>query len=680
MKKWSLRPDPSAHDPHRYALLIKGEMKHVVRIVKKFGAMCGRPRKVEHAEGFDFLIHLHGLTQLGLEKVSKYLEQIAPGSGSSILSQSTAQDRPVAGAVEGVTSAPDAASSSASGDKRTACAEGAGPFGDGSPMAAAEGKAEPPAMPRIFGGAEAAHSPAAPDEGKAPAAPESARSDLLSQLVLPAAAREVLPAAEPPAMPPIFGGAEAAHFPAAPDEGKTPAAPEPAVAPIADPRFPRQGPVSRPVPFSPPSEPGSLGAVPEPAAQSALPGRTAEDALWGLRLPWDPRQNFDTLVVGSHNRFAHAAATSVVNSPGVMYNPLFIYGVPGVGKTHVLHAVGSALGKALGEDAVILTSGSNLARAVSSALAAGKLGRIEEFFAAAKALLVDDVHLMAISEKNQAALAQLFQKFFARTLQVVFTSAYPPRALGMLEEALKLSLSKGWAVDMKVPNPLTQKEILEAYADRRGASLSAFEVGKLQEELGPAYAEFPRTVSRLLALKELRAGAGKSQALEDILQQLLKPGERASREEVPGAEELDSVKGFAPPLPTPDARPMAIFYPKSQEMMIPWILALFYRTAAQLGLKRTYRQVLCEAYDADQPFGVPFQIGESCRRCAAQVALVLGPASGSSLSGRVAEFAHAVRHILESAGVVMGWLPFSEIGVTRPFVSANLDFIPAAKK
>ena len=95
MTKWSLRPDPGPHDPARHVLLIKGEMKHVSQIVKKFGAMCGRPLKTDHPEGFNISIYLHGITKTGVDKVARYLGEIAPGAQGDLALAAPAPTLPV---------------------------------------------------------------------------------------------------------------------------------------------------------------------------------------------------------------------------------------------------------------------------------------------------------------------------------------------------------------------------------------------------------------------------------------------------------------------------------------------------------------------------------------------------------------------------------------------------------
>jgi len=299
MEKWTIRPSPAPFDPHRHVLLIRGEMKDISLILKKFGALCGRPTPVKEPEGYNFSLHLHGMTERGMDRLTAALDEMLPRQ-------------------EGTEA-----------------------------WAAAVLEAASPAPP----------------------------------------------AEEAPELIPLT--------------------PEPsAFAPLPEP------------------EPAPAIATPEPE-----PAVSAPPALWGLAEKLDERLNLDSLTVGPFNRFAHAAATSVVGSPGTMYNPLFLHGPPGVGKSHMLHAIGLALVGGFSEEEIVLTSGPRLAHAASFALAEGRSGEIEAFLKNAKALLVDDVHLLAVTEENRAFLAKVFDLFFSGSLQVVMTSLYPPRGLAALEEA-----------------------------------------------------------------------------------------------------------------------------------------------------------------------------------------------------------------------------------------------------
>ncbi|MBI4371193.1 MAG: ATP-binding protein [Elusimicrobia bacterium] len=424
-----------------------------------------------------------------------------------------------------------------------------------------------------------------------------------------------------------------------------PAAPAPAPAPVS-------APAAVPTPVPSPTPPAVLGAS-------------------SLRPDW----TFETLLVGAYNRFAHAAAMSAVAAPGSMYNPLFLYGAPGTGKSHFLNAIGGGLARTLGPAAILAVSGPRLSRAVDEALERGAVKELEAAAGAAKALLVDDIHLLAVSDRNKEALAGLFKSFFDRQLQVVCTSLYPPRALGSLEEALKISFSRGWSVDLKVPAPAAQRDLLGAAADRSGVSFSGDEIALLHEKLSQwGYQSMTLWLRRVAVLRLALESAGRPASIADVLSLIYEPilPEAGGG----GAPPPSAPPGFQPPAPAGSAETLAVVVPQGRDELGPAAAALFYETAAKHIPGTSYRHVLWGAYDAAQPFGAPFLVGELCRRTGAARVLVVGPAPDSPLGPRAADFEHALRRILESFGARLGWLPFDGLRLPAHYLNARLDFIP----
>ncbi len=510
-------------------------------------------------------------------------------------------------------------------------------------------KAAPPAEPP----AAAAPAPAPVPSEPAPAAPEPAAPPVPE---LPEMPELKPPVPETPVLVEL-----------APETPAVPPPPEPAPMAEATP-VPVPEPAPAPVPAPAPA-PVAAAATPAPAPAAA--GALDLPATIELRSDW----TFETLQVGAYNRFAHAASMSVVSSPGSMYNPLFLFGVPGTGKSHLLHAVGGALAKTLGEGAVMTTSGPRLSRAVNSALARKNTAALDARVAGAKAFLIDDIHLMAVSDQNKAALAKIFKSFFDRQQQVVITSLYPPRSLGALEEALKFSFSKGWSVDLKIPSPAVQKDLIGAAADRSAAKLASEEISLLHEKLSVwGYSDLSLWLKRVAVLKAARAAASQSAALQDLMPLIYEPV-------LAGGGEPPKISGasFSPPAAAADAPAMAVLAPKGQEGVGAYAASVFYDIGSKNGLARTYRHVLWDTYDAEQPFGVPFNIGEACSRAGVACALIVGPPPDSPLGPRSAEFSHAVRRILESLGIEMGYIPFGGLQLAAHYLNAQLDLAPAPR-
>jgi chromosomal replication initiator protein len=432
-------------------------------------------------------------------------------------------------------------------------------------------------------------------------------------------------------------------------------------------------PVPIPLPMPPDTVPPPTAPLPASVVPMPVPAPAASASL-GFALAPRSDWTMETMLVGAYNRFAHAAATQVISSPGTMYNPLFLFGVPGTGKSHLLHAIAAALSKGMSGADMFVTTGPLLSRGVNAAMASQTMGQIDKKVADSKALLVDDIHLMAVSDENKGALGNIFKSFFDRRLQVVITSGYPPRALGSLEEALKFTFSKGWSVDLKVPSPTAQKDLIIAANEKSGGKFSADELALLYEKFSQwGYQELGLWLRRLATFKEMREVSGQASAAADLFPLIYDPiligGGEPPR---PGAP-------FSPPPAAPGAAPLAVILPKDQIGLSTFLAGLFHETAAKYGFLQSYRHALWESYDSQQPFGAPFMIGDICRNAGVTRALVLGPTPESALGPRSAEFAHAVRRILDNIDVEMGWIPYSGITTHAHYLNAHLDFASASR-
>lgn len=427
--------------------------------------------------------------------------------------------------------------------------------------------------------------------------------------------------------------------------------------------------MTSPAPVIPPpavAAPPPEAAAPPPALAPAAAGAALTALTDELRADW----TFETLLVGAYNRFAHAAAMSVVSSPGSMYNPLFLYGVPGTGKSHLLYAIANSMSKGLGTASLLVTSGARLSRAVSAAAASGSMAAIDKKVADSKSIFVDDIHLLSVNDQNKDLLAKLFKSFFDRSQQVVMTSMYPPKALGALEEALKFTFSKGWSVDLKIPNQNVQRDLISAVNDRVGSQFGGDEIGQLADKLTMwGYQDLTLWIERLAGLRKLRAAAGQPASLMDMLRIIYEPITIGS--EVPSVSTAGAA--FTPPAAPAGSQPLAVIVPKGEEGLGAYAANRFHEVGGKNGFTRTYSYALLEMYDAMQQVGVPFQIADMCHRAGVTRALIVGPGPNSPLAPRAAEFGHAVRRILDSSGVATGWIPHSRLDLAAHYVNAHLD-------
>jgi chromosomal replication initiation ATPase DnaA len=177
--------------------------------------------------------------------------------------------------------------------------------------------------------------------------------------------------------------------------------------------------------------------------------------------PW-PAYTLETLIAGKSNQLALRAVGAAVEAPGARYNPLFVHGGPGVGKTHVVHAVGNALRrKAALAGPVACVSGSQFVDELIAALQGGTVDRWRARYRAAGALIVDDVHALAGKERSQEELFHLFNALHSAGRQVVLASDRPPSEIGELEPRLRSRFDGGLVVAIQPPDR-TLREALYA--------------------------------------------------------------------------------------------------------------------------------------------------------------------------------------------------------------------------
>ena len=226
----------------------------------------------------------------------------------------------------------------------------------------------------------------------------------------------------------------------------------------------------------PAEEPLPAGGRPDPV--SPLPGRPATP--WRDMTPGppsngragafespvlDPRYTFDTFVIASSNRFAHAAAQSVAESPAQSYNPLFIYGDAGLGKTHLLHAIGNyVLDNFSGRHVRYLTTETYMNEFVD-AIRTNATTAFKRRYRECDVLLIDDVQFMERKESLQEEFFHTFNSLYGASKQIVLTSDRPPKSIATLEDRLRSRFLSGLITIVQPPDLETRLAILQAKAE-----------------------------------------------------------------------------------------------------------------------------------------------------------------------------------------------------------------------
>jgi chromosomal replication initiator protein len=199
----------------------------------------------------------------------------------------------------------------------------------------------------------------------------------------------------------------------------------------------------------------------ETTTKSEPPGRSGH-----LESPvLDPRYTFDTFVIASSNRFAHAAAQSVAESPAQSYNPLFIYGDAGLGKTHLLHAIGNyVLENFSGRHVRYLTTETYMNEFVD-AIRTNATTAFKRRYRECDVLLIDDVQFMERKESLQEEFFHTFNSLYGASKQIVLTSDRPPKSIATLEDRLRSRFLSGLITIVQPPDLETRLAILQAKAE-----------------------------------------------------------------------------------------------------------------------------------------------------------------------------------------------------------------------
>ena len=185
----------------------------------------------------------------------------------------------------------------------------------------------------------------------------------------------------------------------------------------------------------------------------------------------NPRFTFDTYVVGSSNQLAHAAAQAVAKMPSRSYNPLFIYGGVGIGKTHLMHAIGRSLLDNFGGLNVVYTSSERFMNEMITSIKLDRMSVFHRHYRSADVLLIDDIQIIAGKERTQEEFFHTFNELYDHRKQIVISSDSAPNQLPGLVERLRSRFEWGLMVDVQPPDLETKMAILDKKAESEGVTL-----------------------------------------------------------------------------------------------------------------------------------------------------------------------------------------------------------------
>ena len=216
----------------------------------------------------------------------------------------------------------------------------------------------------------------------------------------------------------------------------------------------------------------SLFTLLEAAESDGLtPGATTFVDIEPIELSLNPKYTFQTFVVGSCNQFAHAASQAIAEAPGKTYNPLYIYGGVGLGKTHLMHAAGHEIKARNRHLRLSYISAEKFMNELINAIRYDKAQTFREKYRSIDVMLMDDIQFMAGKERTQEEFFHTFNALYDGQKQIVISSDCPPREIPTLEERLHSRFEWGLIADMEPPDLETKVAILKRKADLDGVSL-----------------------------------------------------------------------------------------------------------------------------------------------------------------------------------------------------------------
>ena len=220
-------------------------------------------------------------------------------------------------------------------------------------------------------------------------------------------------------------------------------------------------------------------------------------------MDFNPQFTFDNFVVGPSNRIAHGEAIAVSNNPGQAYNPLFLYGPPGVGKTHLLYAIANGIRKGNPNANIVYIKGDQFTNELVSAIRDGKNIEFRSKYREADLFLIDDIQFIAGKETTQEEFFHTFNKLYEENKQIVMTSDRKPSDMLTLEDRLRTRFEWGLIVDIQPPDYETRMAIIKTKAMSLGLELSDEVCNYIAVNVTNNVRQIEGTVKKIMAYRDL---------------------------------------------------------------------------------------------------------------------------------------------------------------------------------
>lgn len=240
----------------------------------------------------------------------------------------------------------------------------------------------------------------------------------------------------------------------------------------------------------------------------------------------NPKFRFDNYVVGSSNQFANAAARAVANAPSRSYNPLFIYGGVGMGKTHLMHAIGRDLLDRYPTMRIVYTSSERFMNEMVNCIRSDRMPAFHRHYRSADVLLVDDIQILAGKERTQEEFFHTFNELYDHQKQIVISSDSAPKSTPGLVERLRSRFEWGLMVDIQPPDLETKMAILDKKAEMEGVHLPEDVRNYIATKTKSNVRELEGAMIKLVAYSSVTGSAINMNMAQQVLKYLIPGGER----------------------------------------------------------------------------------------------------------------------------------------------------------
>lgn len=242
----------------------------------------------------------------------------------------------------------------------------------------------------------------------------------------------------------------------------------------------------------------------------------------------NPRYTFETFVIGSFNELAHAAAQAIIKQPGIVYNPLFIYGSSGHGKTHLIQAIGNKIKEQDKSKKVFYLTSEKFAQDYTNSIQQNKMSQFKDKYRKYDVLIMDDIQFFSNKEKTQEELFHLFNSLYDNNKQIVFSSDKHPNFIPGLEDRLKSRFNQGMIVDIPKPDTESRIAILQKKLIQNEISISTEIIDFLAGTIEGNIRELEGVVNSIACQSQLKNKELSLNEVKDLIKNSTKPKKMVS--------------------------------------------------------------------------------------------------------------------------------------------------------